>query len=50
MMATVAGVFMAVVLGVLGLGLQGFQAWVAWKQLQYTVREASGNSASRGQG
>ncbi|KAF3064587.1 hypothetical protein GL218_01953 [Daldinia childiae] len=37
MMATLAGVLIAVLLGILSLGVSIFQAWVGWQQWQHPV-------------
>jgi len=37
MMATIAGVIIAVVLGVLGLAVGIFQAWISYQQWKYPV-------------
>jgi len=37
MMATLAGVCFAIALGLLALGLSGFQAWIAWQQWKHPV-------------
>lgn len=37
MMATLAGVMIAVVLGLLGLAVSVFQAWVGYQQWKYPV-------------
>ncbi|RYP56854.1 hypothetical protein DL771_011558 [Monosporascus sp. 5C6A] len=37
MMVTLAGVFIAIVLGFLGLGVQIFQAWMTYKQLRLSA-------------
>ncbi|KAK3984982.1 hypothetical protein QBC44DRAFT_374615 [Cladorrhinum sp. PSN332] len=46
MMATIAGVGAAVVLGVLGLGVAIFQTWISWQQLQ--LESARGDIAESG--
>lgn len=40
LMATMIGVFIAVLLGVLGLGVSAFQAWVSYQQWKHPVKEA----------
>jgi len=37
MMATLIGVIIAVILGLLGLAVGGFQAWVGYQQWQHPV-------------
>ena len=37
MMATMIGVFIAVIIGILGLGVSGFQAWVSYQQWKHPV-------------
>ncbi|OAL50941.1 hypothetical protein IQ07DRAFT_406671 [Pyrenochaeta sp. DS3sAY3a] len=39
-MATMVGVFIAVILGVLGLGVAGFQAWLTYQQWKHPVKES----------
>lgn len=39
MMATLAGVCFAIVLGLLALGLSGLQAWIAWQQWKHPVSQ-----------
>ena len=38
MMATLIGVGIAIVIGLLGLGVATFQAWVAWQQWKHPVQ------------
>ena len=40
MMATLAGVTIAVILGVFGLAVSIFQAWVGWQQWQHPLEVA----------
>jgi hypothetical protein len=40
MMATMIGVFIAVIIGILGLGVSGFQAYVAYQQWKHPVKDA----------
>jgi len=40
MMATMIGVFIAVIIGILGLGMSGFQAYVAYQQWKHPVKDA----------
>lgn len=37
LMATMIGVFIAVIIGILGLGVAGFQAWVGYQQWKHPV-------------
>ncbi|KAF2854455.1 hypothetical protein T440DRAFT_552295 [Plenodomus tracheiphilus IPT5] len=39
LMATMIGVFIAVLLGILGLGVSAFQAWVSYQQWKHPVKE-----------
>jgi len=39
LMATMIGVFIAVLVGILGLGVSTFQAWVAYQQWKHPVKE-----------
>jgi hypothetical protein len=39
LMATMIGVFIAVVIGILGLGISGFQAYVSWQQWKHPVKD-----------
>jgi hypothetical protein len=39
MMATLAGVMIAVILGLLGLGVSIFQAWVGYQQWKHPVAD-----------
>lgn len=39
MMATLVGVMIAVILGILGLGVASFQAWVAYQQWKHPVTQ-----------
>jgi hypothetical protein len=39
MMATMIGVFIAIVIGILGLGLASFQAWVSYQQWKHPVHD-----------
>jgi hypothetical protein len=41
MMATLAGVCFAIVLGLLALGLSGLQAWIAWQQWKHPVAQGA---------
>lgn len=40
LMATMIGVFIAVIIGILGLGLSGFQAYVSYQQWKHPVNSA----------
>ncbi|KAI4678956.1 uncharacterized protein J4E88_006244 [Alternaria novae-zelandiae] len=40
MMATMIGVFIAVIIGILGLGISGFQAYVSYQQWKHPVKDA----------
>ncbi|CAA9958041.1 hypothetical protein PTMSG1_01615 [Pyrenophora teres f. maculata] len=40
LMATMIGVFIAVVVGILGLGISGFQAYVSYQQWKHPVNDA----------
>jgi hypothetical protein len=40
MMATMIGVFIAVLIGILGLGISGFQAYVSYQQWKHPVKDA----------
>ncbi|CAN9424384.1 unnamed protein product [Alternaria alternata] len=39
LMATMIGVFIAVVIGILGLGISGFQAYVSYQQWKHPVKD-----------
>jgi hypothetical protein len=39
LMATMIGVFIAVILGILGLGISGFQAYVSYQQWKHPVKD-----------
>ncbi|KAF2184553.1 hypothetical protein K469DRAFT_633278 [Zopfia rhizophila CBS 207.26] len=41
MMATMIGVFIAIIIGILGLGVASFQAWVSYQQWQHPVSNGS---------
>jgi len=40
LMATMIGVFIAVIIGILGLGISGFQAYVSYQQWRHPVKDA----------
>lgn len=40
LMATMIGVFIAIVIGILGLGISGFQAYVSYQQWKHPVNDA----------
>ena len=40
LMATMIGVFIAVIIGILGLGISGFQAYVSYQQWKHPVKDA----------
>ena len=40
LMATMVGVFIAVIIGILGLGISGFQAYVSYQQWKHPVKDA----------
>ncbi|KAH6866340.1 hypothetical protein BKA58DRAFT_459976 [Alternaria rosae] len=40
LMATMIGVFIAVLIGILGLGISGFQAYVSYQQWKHPVKDA----------
>jgi len=40
LMATMIGVFIAVIIGLLGLGISGFQAYVSYQQWKHPVKDA----------
>ncbi|CAN9413435.1 unnamed protein product [Alternaria alternata] len=40
LMATMIGVFIAVVIGILGLGISGFQAYVSYQQWKHPVKDS----------
>ena len=42
MMATLAGVLFAILLGIASLGVSGYQAWVGYQQWQHPVTPSSG--------
>lgn len=46
MMATLAGVILAIFLGILGLGIGGFQAWVSYMAWKHPVNPSSGPQAT----
>jgi hypothetical protein len=37
MMATLIGIIIAIVIGLLGLGVAGFQAWISWQQWKHPI-------------
>lgn len=37
MMATMIGVFIAIIIGILGLGVASFQAWISYQQWKHPV-------------
>lgn len=39
MMATLIGVIIAVIIGILGLGVATFQAWVSYQQWKHPLRD-----------
>ncbi|KAI8940884.1 hypothetical protein NX059_002144 [Plenodomus lindquistii] len=39
LMATMIGVFIAVTLGVLSLGVSAFQAWISWQQWKHPIQQ-----------
>ena len=39
MMATLAGVLFALILGMAGLAVSGYQAWVGYQQWQHPVHQ-----------